>query len=135
MGLATCALALVLAACAGTSSGPPEAGPPQAESPVVRLTPTAAIVAVVSPAPTGHSQPLPQVDVAERSGGPEYRRGRFVVVDNPLVIPGSASTLDDADLVLGYHRAGEARAYPVGMVAYHHIVNDTVLGTPLLVTF
>lgn len=136
VGLATCALALALAACAGTSFGPPEGGPPQAES---TATPVATVlVGAMSSASAGSTGPFKtplSVGVAERSDRPEYHRGRFVVVDNPLVIPGNVSTLDDADLVLGYHRAGEARAYPVGIVAYHHIVNDTVLGTPLLVTF
>ncbi len=41
----------------------------------------------------------------------------------------------DEELVLGVEFAGEARAYPVRMLRYHHVVNDTVRGEPLLVTY
>ena len=41
----------------------------------------------------------------------------------------------DEELVLGVEFAGEVRAYPVRMLRYHHIVNDTVGGEPLLVTY
>ena len=43
--------------------------------------------------------------------------------------------LPDADLVLGLDLMGQARAYPVRMMGYHHIVNDTVAGQPVLITY
>jgi hypothetical protein len=30
---------------------------------------------------------------------------------------------------------GESRAYPVRMMAYHHIVNDVVGGVPIVATY
>ncbi len=39
------------------------------------------------------------------------------------------------DLVLGLEWMGEARAYPIRMLIYHHIVNDTVADRPLLITY
>ena len=39
------------------------------------------------------------------------------------------------DLVLGIESDGEARAYPVSMIFYHHIVNDTIGGRPILITY
>ena len=63
-------------------------------------------------------------------------RGRgFVPLDNPVFIGADVATLHDDDLVLGYANEGEARAYPVAMMRYHHIVNDEVQGDPLLVTY
>ena len=46
-----------------------------------------------------------------------------------------ASYLSDSSLVLGYEGNGEARAYPISMMWFHHIVNDTVGGSPVLVTY
>lgn len=43
--------------------------------------------------------------------------------------------LEDDDMVLGVVVEGEARAYPVGILAYHHVVNDVVAGQPLAVTY
>ena len=64
------------------------------------------------------------------------RGGGFVPLDDPAFIPVSAAAfLDDDELVLGYDRDGEARAYPVSMMFWHHIINDTVRGRPLLVTY
>jgi len=43
--------------------------------------------------------------------------------------------LEDEDMVLGVVVDGEARAYPVGLLAYHHVVNDAIAGEPLVVTY
>ena len=43
--------------------------------------------------------------------------------------------LTPEDMVLGVVVNGEARAWPVGMLAYHHIVNDEVGGVPLVATY
>jgi len=55
--------------------------------------------------------------------------------DPKFIAASAASYLTDSSLVLGYEKDGEARAYPVSMIWYHHIVNDTVGNTPLLVTY
>ena len=57
-------------------------------------------------------------------------------LDQPAFLTSSGTDyLPDADLVLGLEWMGEARAYPIRMLTYHHIVNDTVDGRPLLVTY
>ena len=57
-------------------------------------------------------------------------------LDNPeLLSAESATYLPNDDLVLGLVWGGEARAYPVRMLWFHHIVNDTVAGQPLLITY
>ena len=43
--------------------------------------------------------------------------------------------ITDASYVLGIANNGEARAYPLDMMWYHHIANDTVGGEPWLVTY
>jgi hypothetical protein len=39
------------------------------------------------------------------------------------------------ELVLGVELNGDARAYPVGVLAYHEVVNDLVGGQPVAVTY
>ena len=57
-------------------------------------------------------------------------------LDQPAFLRASETDyLPDEDLVLGVEWMGEARAYPIRMLTYHHIVNDTVAGRPLLVTY
>ena len=49
--------------------------------------------------------------------------------------PASASTVDTSRLVVGVAFGGEARAYPVQYIGYHHQVRDSIAGRPILVTF
>jgi hypothetical protein len=46
-----------------------------------------------------------------------------------------AGWVADGDMVLAVERDGEAAAYPVRQVAYHHIVQDVVGGVPVAVTY
>ena len=43
--------------------------------------------------------------------------------------------LKDSDRVLGVSWNGEAKAYPVGILNWHELVNDTVAGRPVLVSW
>ncbi len=38
-------------------------------------------------------------------------------------------------MVMAVHLGGEARAYPIRIVSYHHIVNDVVGGLPIVATY
>ena len=38
-------------------------------------------------------------------------------------------------MVLGIRLGGDSRAYPISLMAYHHLVNDVVAGQPLVVTY
>lgn len=40
-----------------------------------------------------------------------------------------------SDMVIGVERSGEAVAYPTRLLAWHQVVNDTVGGQPLLITY
>jgi hypothetical protein len=46
-----------------------------------------------------------------------------------------AGWVADGDMVLAVERNGEAAAYPVRQVAYHHNVQDVVGGVPVAVTY
>jgi hypothetical protein len=72
----------------------------------------------------------PEVDLSYSQRTP------FVALDNPRFINASqASSLAPDDLVLGLEWEGQARAYPLSMMTYHHIANDAIGGKPFLATY
>ena len=59
------------------------------------------------------------------------RQNHFEWMFNPLANAGYAATtetnfVDDSDLVMAVEKNGEAAAYPVRQMAYHHLVEDVV---------
>ncbi|MBI5136051.1 MAG: DUF3179 domain-containing protein [Nitrospirae bacterium] len=68
------------------------------------------------------------------SGGPP--RDGIPAIDRPrLVTAGHAGFLKPADRVLGLALDGETRAYPIAILNWHEIVNDTVAGRPVVITY
>jgi hypothetical protein len=68
------------------------------------------------------------------------RQNHFEWMFHPLSDPAyaKASAADfvaDSDMVLAVKVGDEAVAYPVRLMAYHHLVADTVGGTPLVATY
>ena len=59
----------------------------------------------------------------------------FVAPDSLDMQPPERNVVEAARLVVGIEIDGEARAYPVQFIGYHHQVRDTVRGRPVLVTF
>lgn len=61
----------------------------------------------------------------------------FIALDDPRMVPASeADWIDDDDIVLGFvHSSGEAHAFPIAQMTFHHVANITVAGTPYLVTY
>ena len=53
----------------------------------------------------------------------------------PLFAPAAQSKVDPDDMVLSVKLDGSARAYPIRSIAYHHIINDTVGGVPIVATY
>ena len=43
--------------------------------------------------------------------------------------------LKDSEMVLAMTVGGQQRAYPISIMAYHHILNDVLAGVPLAVTY
>ena len=58
---------------------------------------------------------------------------------HPLGIPqfqsAKDSHVDKDDMVIAVRLNGVSRAYPIREVAYHHVVNDTVAGEPIVSTY
>ncbi|MCH7693474.1 MAG: DUF3179 domain-containing protein [Proteobacteria bacterium] len=75
------------------------------------------------------------VDLAEiMSGGPP--KDGIPSIDDPRFVPVSEVTdLADTEPVIGVTVNGEARAYPLGILTRHEIVNDTIGGVPVTVTY
>ena len=51
------------------------------------------------------------------------------------MLPAARNKVETARLVVGVELNGEARAYPLEYIGYHHQVRDTVGGTPVLVSY
>jgi Protein of unknown function (DUF3179) len=68
------------------------------------------------------------------------RQNHFEWMFNPLaqagyVQAGAATFVADSDLVMAVARNGDAAAYPIRQLAYHHVVQDTVGRVPIVVTY
>lgn len=77
-----------------------------------------------APAPSPSSTPEPTATVDYSNFN---RRTPFVPLDNPAFLAAEQATyLPGDDLVLGLVWDDERRAYPIRMLRFHHIVNDSV---------
>ena len=68
------------------------------------------------------------------------RQNHFEWMFNPLPNAAYAKAADapfvaDDDRVLSVTIGGESVAYPIRLMAYHHLVEDTVGGTPIVATY
>ena len=144
--------ALLLAACSGGySDGSPSSGS-QGTAPASAATQAitestqpaagAAAAAVEAAAPrtdglTGAPVPHLEAHSAEFDASRlNEGAGRFPPLDDPTIVSANAATWLDAEtLVLGAVQNGEARAYPIAMMTFHHVANDVLGGEPYLVTF
>ncbi len=79
--------------------------------------------------------PEPLVPLTElRSGGPPP--DGIPPIDDPKFIPvAGVDFLADNEPVMAVDVGGDVRAYPVQILIWHEIVNDTVGGVPLAVTY
>jgi len=69
-----------------------------------------------------------------RSGGPP--RDGIPAIDQPKFIrPAKADFMQDDDDVLSVTVGGETRAYPLRILVWHEIVNDTLSGEAIAVTY
>jgi hypothetical protein len=82
-----------------------------------------------------------KVDFAEiRSGGPP--KDGIPSIDQPKFeklaggkAMGWSAQIEDQEAVIALEVAGDARAYPLRILTWHEIVNDTVGGKPVAVTY
>ena len=69
-----------------------------------------------------------------RSGGPP-KDGIPAIMAPRFLDAGEAGFLNSADKVLGLVVDGRARAYPIRILSWHELVNDTVGEIPVLVSW
>jgi hypothetical protein len=59
----------------------------------------------------------------------------FIAPKSIAMKPAAENRVERNRLVVGVEVAGQARAYPVQFIGYHHQVRDTVAGQPVMVSF
>jgi hypothetical protein len=67
------------------------------------------------------------------NGGPS--KDGIPSIDNPRFDTAETTRFSSDELVIGVVVNGEAKAYPLGIMNWHEIVNDTVGGTNLTVSY
>jgi len=68
------------------------------------------------------------------SGGPP-KDGIPAILKPEFITPTEAVYLNPNDSVIGVDIAGESKVYPIKILNWHEVVNDTVGGVPITVTF
>ena len=146
------AFPLIAVACAsgtddagpvGTASGNPSdaSQSAQGDGPIVveqiQSTPPDVTVSGLTIAGGGSIEgaPAPLIDLNElRSGGPPP--DGIPSIDEPkFLTPSQVDFLEENEPVLALDIDGDVRAYPVQILTWHEIVNDTVGGVPVSVTY
>jgi hypothetical protein len=64
-----------------------------------------------------------------------YFEWMFHPIAGPQFLVQSESKLDPKEMIMAVRVAEDARAYPIGQMAYHHVLNDVVGGVPIAVTY
>jgi len=64
-----------------------------------------------------------------------YFEWMFHPVDGAHFLAQAESKLDPKEMILAVRFGGDARAYPISQMAYHHVLNDVVGGVPIAVTY
>ncbi|MEO6168248.1 MAG: DUF3179 domain-containing (seleno)protein [Chitinophagales bacterium] len=59
----------------------------------------------------------------------------FLVPEHKIFLKASNNSVDLNQLVIGTEINGQSSCYPIQIIGYHHQVNDTVGGVPLLATY
>lgn len=135
-------LTVVLAGCGGAKPGARQPVPASQTS--AGSAPTGQLFGQVTPgrreqvpsALRGASGlPAPIVSARQfQDGGPGP--DGIPAIDHPRFLPAdSASFLSDTEPVIAVDVGGQHRAYPVQILIWHEIVNDTIAGIPVAVTY
>ena len=145
LGVVLTGLALIAAACGALVDGSDSGDvTPEDTAPTAPSTPSTAATATEG-LPEGPSAlddrfdpsfPNPLIDPADiLSGGPPP--DGIPPIDDPqfLTVAEADEWLNDPEPVLVVDIDGDVRAYPIQILMWHEIVNDTVGGVPLSVTY
>lgn len=134
-------LVITVAGCAQPAPTPPPA-PPPAPSP--------------APAPAPAPENIPELTETEKEMGVKLTEEgvKYIVdpdkllgggppkdgipsIDNPLYVTVAEADewIEDNELVLAIIYKGVKRVYPLQIMVWHEIVNDTIAGDPILITY
>ena len=148
ISLCVASVALILVACGQEAEDPPTSTPVPTEAPTAIpapvSTPTTAPTEAI-PSPTAELEPLPTESPAAELA-PERDLAIVTLlppdaipaIDNPIFFETTEeadAVYSDGEYVLGIEIDGDARAYSVPLLSSHEIVNDTVGGRPIAVTW
>jgi hypothetical protein len=75
---------------------------------------------------------VPQEEIL--AGGPP-KDGIPAILEPKFISAAKVDFLSPGDQVIGIELGGQARAYPIRILNLHEVVNDTVNGIPIVVTF
>jgi hypothetical protein len=64
-----------------------------------------------------------------------YFEWMFHPIQSAGFVSAGEAKLSDKEMVMGVRIGGQARAYPIVQMGYHHILNDTVAEVPIVVTY
>jgi len=64
-----------------------------------------------------------------------YERMMFHPIRGPQFESANEAHIDSRDMVLAVRLNHASHAYPIRAIAYHHVVNDTLAGVPIVATY
>ena len=102
-----------------------------------------------TPAPAPPSQPEEEFEIKMTPGGVKYivdpaklvgggpPKDGIPSIDNPkfVSVEEADEWIQDNELVLAIIYKGVTRVYPLQILVWHEIVNDTIAGDPILVSY
>jgi hypothetical protein len=128
------ALALLLAACGGQAATPTHAPIQEADaSQFKQLAATQSSGRVVAISGDARGATVNVNDIQQGCSVQDC----IPALDHPIfeAVPAAKAWLRDGDIVFGISYKGIHRAYPQRIMNWHEIVNDTIKGDPILITF
>ncbi len=133
ISLGIIAIALFIVGCGQEPTPVPTATVIPTALPAAVIAPENTPLPTASPTPTVESAPERDLDI-QTLLPPDAIRS----IDSPIFFETTeeADTVyDEGEYVLGVEIDGDARAYSVPLLSSHEIVNDTVAGIPIAVTW
>ena len=131
-----CALAL-LAACASPEPAAPTATPAALSTPTAAPAPAPAASPTPTQRATATPAPTPKQDASPYDIRSVLPRDAIPSIDAPEFLDADAASefMSDGHLVIGLSVGGEHRAYSTAFLSSHEIVNDTIGGAHVAVTW
>ncbi|WP_017617905.1 DUF3179 domain-containing (seleno)protein [Nocardiopsis gilva] len=132
MAAATVALGLLLSSCA--TPAPEDAVDQRTPSPDLELGPFEDVLSAIDD-PTAEGLPEPLIDVDRLISGGPPPDGIPALVDPVYEDAADVDWLEDPEPVLAISLDDDHRAFPVRVMVWHEIVNDTIGDVPVAVTY